>query len=199
MSTSVLHIDSSIFGEAGVSNQLGKTLIQELEKLDDSLSITHRDLSQTPVPHFDADTIGRLGAGEEPLADTLIAELQAAELVIIGAPMYNFAIPSSLKAWFDHVARAGVTFKYTENGPVGLLTGKKVIVITSRGGVHRDSPTDTQTPYLKTMLGFLGMDDVTFVYAEGLNLSGGVREEAIAKAEAALASYAPQLLAEEVV
>lgn len=198
MTTNVLHIDSSLFGASGVSAQLGSNLMTTLGETLGDLNITHRDLGREPLPHFDADTIAAIGEGRAELADTLIAELQAADILVLGVPMYNFGIPSVLKAWFDHVARAGTTFKYTETGPVGLLENKKVFVITTRGGKHRDAPTDTQTPYLQTMLGFLGLKDVQFIYAEGLNLSGGVREEAVALAEAEIASGVKALAIGEV-
>ena len=107
-------------------------------------------------------------AARVALDDALIAELQAADTVVIGVPMYNFNVTAQFKNWIDAVARAGVTFKYTEKGPVGLLQGKKVYVVTSRGGIHRDQPSDQMTPYLRTVLAFLGMTDVSFVYAEGM-------------------------------
>ncbi|SMF24180.1 FMN-dependent NADH-azoreductase [Alteromonadaceae bacterium Bs31] len=193
MATTVLHIDSSIFGGAGVSNQLGQHLIANIEARGEELNVTHRDLSVEPVPHFSAETITQIGEGKAELADTLIAELIAADVLVLAAPMYNFAIPSSLKAWFDHVARAGTTFKYTENGPVGLLKDKKVFVLTTRGGVHLGAASDTQSAYLKTMLGFLGLNDVVFIYAEGLNMSGDSREQAISKAQAEIHSHVQQL------
>ncbi len=158
----------------------------------------HRDLAAEPIPHFSAETIAELGEGKATLADKLIEELQAADILVLAAPMYNFAIPSVLKAWFDHVARAGTTFKYTESGPVGLLENKKVFVITTRGGVHKGQSTDSQSAYLETMLGFLGLNDVKTIYAEGLNLSGGMREQSIAKAEAEIDAYVQQLLNDEV-
>ena len=114
------------------------------------------------------------------LDDALIAQVQAADVIVIGAPMYNFGITVQLKSWFDAIARANVTFKYTENGPVGLLTGKKVYVGLSRGGLHRDSANDSQVPYLNTMFGFLGLTDVQYVYSEGM----GMGPEAVAKAQA---------------
>ena len=119
-------------------------------------------------------------------AETLIRELQAAECLVLGVPMYNFGIPSPLKAWFDHVARAGVTFRYTEQGPQGLLTGKRAVILASRGGQHRGQPTDTQSGYLRTMLGFLGITDVEFVYAEALNLGEEPRRASLAAAESGL-------------
>lgn len=197
MATKILHIDSSLFGASGVSNQLGKSLLESLQR-STKISLVHRDLAAEPIPHFSAETIAELGEGKATLADKLIEELQAADILVLAAPMYNFAIPSVLKAWFDHVARAGTTFKYTESGPVGLLENKKVFVITTRGGVHKGQSTDSQSAYLETMLGFLGLNDVKTIYAEGLNLSGGMREQSIAKAEAEIDAYVQQLLNDEV-
>ena len=123
-------------------------------------------------------------------SDALIDELKRADIVVLGLPMYNFGVPSQLKAYFDHIARAGVTFKYTATGPVGLLTGKKVFVFAARGGLYAGSPLDTQTGYVRDFLAFLGMQDVQFVYAEGLAVSPESREAGLAKAAAEIASLA---------
>ena len=128
-------------------------------------------------------------------SDALIAELKAADFVTIGAPLYNFSIASTLKAYIDHIARAGVTFRYTEKGPVGLLTGKKAYVFATRGGVYSGTPLDMQTPYLRTILGFLGISDVEFVYAEGLALGLEKKEQALAKASAQADGLAMPILA----
>lgn len=183
--TQLLHIDSSLFSADGASSTLARRFVETLRAGDPGLQVTHRDLGRDPVPHLDA---ARLGAISTPAAertpeqqaiaaaaDALIAELQAADLLVLGVPMYNFSVPTPLKAWFDHVARAGTTFRYTDNGPEGLLQGKRAVVFTSRGGLHRDQATDTVSPWLRTMLGFLGIDDVRFVYAEGLNLGDAAR------------------------
>ncbi|WP_263641762.1 FMN-dependent NADH-azoreductase [Hypericibacter adhaerens] len=125
----------------------------------------------------------------QALSDELIAELKAADTIIIGAPMYNFGIASTLKAWFDHVLRAGVTFRYTETGPVGLVTGKRAIVIETRGGLYSEGPAqpfDSQEPHLRTLLGFIGITDVTFVRAEKLAFGPELREQAIGNAQAVL-------------
>ena len=126
------------------------------------------------------------------LDDALIAELKAADVLVLGVPMINFGVTSQLKNWLDAVARARVTFAYTEKGPVGLLTGKKVIaVVSSRGGIHRDQPTDTQVPYLRMMLGFLGMTDVEFVYAEGFAMGPDAEARALESARAEIARIVP--------
>ncbi|WP_075187155.1 FMN-dependent NADH-azoreductase [Teredinibacter haidensis] len=183
MSTNVLQIDSSVFTDAGVSHQLTQKFLAELKAQSGDIAVTHRDLGLEPIPHLDADTIGEMGEGKAKLANELLTELQEADILVLGVPMYNFGVPSVLKAWFDHIAQAGKSFQYTANGPEGLITGKKVFVLATRGGVHRDTPVDTQTGFLKNVLGFLGMTDVTIIYAEGLNMSGDSRAEAIAKAE----------------
>ena len=123
-------------------------------------------------------------------SDALINELQQADVIVIGLPMYNFGVPSQLKAYFDHIARAGVTFKYTEQGPVGLLTGKRAYVFAARGGVYAGTPLDTQTGYVRDFLRFLGITDVNFVYAEGLAISPQSKEAGLAKAGAEIASLA---------
>ena len=118
------------------------------------------------------------------LDDALIAEIQAANVVVLGVPMYNFGLPSTLKAYFDHLGRAGETFKYTEKGPVGLLTGKKVYVFAARGGMYAGTPNDTQTPYIRAFLSFIGMDDIEFVYAEGLAISEVSKQQGLDRARA---------------
>ena len=129
-------------------------------------------------------------------SDALIAELKAADVVVLGLPMYNFSIPSQLKAWFDHVARAGVTFRYTDKGPVGLLKGKKAYVFATRGGLYAGTANDTQTPYLRQFLGFLGISEVEVTYAEGLAYGAPARESSLAKARVALQNLvAPTALA----
>jgi FMN-dependent NADH-azoreductase len=120
------------------------------------------------------------------LSEELIGELQVADIIVLGLPMYNFGIPSTLKAWIDHVARAGITFQYTENGPEGLLKGKKAYVIAARGGLYEGSAADTQTPYIKTILGFMGITDVTMVAAEGLNMGDDAKAASLAKAQGEL-------------
>jgi len=198
----LLVINSSAAGAASVSKQLIDETVARLRTADPALVVVERDLGANPVPHLTADSTAAI-RGAEPandaqraakaLSDSLVAELKAADTLIIGAPMYNFGIPSTLKAWFDHVLRAGVTFKYGEKGPVGLLEGKRAIVVESRGGLYSSGPTqamDSQEPHLRTMLGFIGISDVTFVRAEKLGYGPEAREQAINDAKAELARVA---------
>ena len=195
----LLVINSSAAGAASVSKQLIDETIARLRAADPALVVVERDLGANPVPHLTTDSTAAI-RGAEPaneaqraakaLSDSLVAELKAADTLLIGAPMYNFGIPSTLKSWFDHVLRAGVTFKYGENGPVGLLEGKRAIVVESRGGLYSSGPTqslDSQEPHLRTMLGFIGIQDVTFVRAEKLGYGPEAREQAINDAKAELA------------
>lgn len=194
MSIKILRIDTSLFSEQGASSRLNQALIDKLTERHGSAEIVHRDLGRDPLPHFTAEVITALGldpTARTPqqtalvqLADTLIAELQAADVVVVAAPMYNFGIPSTLKAWIDYVARAGVTFRYTSQGPEGLVTGKTLYVVTTRGGVHRDQKTDTGVPHLHTYFQFLGFADIRTLYAEGLNM--GQRDQQLAAALSAI-------------
>jgi len=174
----VLVLKSSILADNSQSNQLADYAVSQFQAANSNAQITVRDLAANPIPVLDGELVGALrpsGATlsarqEEALAlsDALIAELQAHDVVVITAPMYNFNIPTQLKNYFDLVARAGVTFKYTEKGPEGLVTGKRVVVLTSRGGIHKETPSDLVAPYLKLFLGFLGMKDVEVIFAEGM-------------------------------
>ncbi|MBU2984940.1 NAD(P)H-dependent oxidoreductase [Saccharophagus degradans] len=187
----ILHVESSLFGEGGVSSQLSTELVAKLQNkyadANTGVNVVKRNLAADPIPHLDLATITAIGEGKPVIGDTLIQELKDADILVLGVPMYNFGVPSGLKAWFDHIARAGSTFKYTETGPVGLLENKKVYVVTSRGGYHKDAASDVEVPFLKTFLGFLGLSDVEFIYAEGLNLSGK-REQGLADASAKIAA-----------
>ncbi|REC93704.1 FMN-dependent NADH-azoreductase [Kushneria indalinina] len=184
-----LILKSSILGEHSQSSQLADYLGDRFESRHGAGSVTVRDLAATPVEVLDAELMAALrGSVAEPtpaqqdalaLSDTLVEELKDHDTIVITAPMYNFNIPTQLKTWCDFVARAGVTFRYTAQGPEGFITGKRVIVLTTRGGLHRDTDHDLVTPYLRTFLGFLGMTDIDFVYAEGL----GMGEEAISTAQ----------------
>jgi len=192
----VLHLNSSIFGDGGQSSRLAKEFISQLP---DARVVT-RDLAARPLPHLDAERFGaflskpetRIPAQQAVLneSDALVAELKAADTIVLGLPMYNFGVPSQLKAYFDHVARAGVTFKYTEKGAVGLLTGKKAYVFAARGGLYQGTPRDTQTAYVREFLGFLGIMDVQFVYAEGLAISEVSKTQSLAAAQSSLRSLA---------
>lgn len=191
MSTALV-ITSSALGEASVSNQLVEETVSRLRSQDPALRVIARDLGHDPVPHLTIDSATALRGGEprneaqaaaRTLSDGLIAELMAADLIIIGAPMYNFGMPSTLKAWFDYILRAGITFRYSETGPEGLLKGKRALVIESRGGFYSEGPAqmmDSQEPHIRTLLGFMGISDVTFLRAEKLAFGPDMREQAIA-------------------
>jgi FMN-dependent NADH-azoreductase len=193
MST-VLVLTSSALGEESVSNQLVQDAVLALRSQHPGLRVVTRDLGSSPIPHITLDSATALRGAEpanaaqamaQALSNELIAELEAADTVVIGAPMYNFGIASTLKTWFDYVLRAGMTFRYSEAGPEGLLKGKRAIVILSRGGLYSEGPAqamDAQEPHLRTLLGFIGITDVTFIRAEKLAFGPEVREEAIAAA-----------------
>lgn len=190
----LLHISSSLFGTDGKSSQLSRHFIEQFRAQNPGGKVTERDLAANPVPHLDLARLqANLTAPEQrtadqqalaTLADELIGELQTHDVLVLSVPMYNFGIPSTLKAWVDHVARAGVTFKYTATGPVGLLKNKKAYVMAARGGAYQGTAADTQTPYLKTFLSFIGIDDVTFVYAEKLNMNADQQPQILADAKA---------------
>ena len=178
--SNVLLIHSSVFGDKSQSLALARDFLKRYPHR----SVVERALSPQTMPHLDGETYVAMGTpandhdGRQQaaviLSDTLIAELEAADTIVLATPMYNFSIPSTLKAWIDHVARRGRTFNYTEKGPQGLLTGKKVFVLTARGGVYSNgapaAALDFQEPYLRTVLGFLGLTDVTFVHFEGIGM-----------------------------
>lgn len=188
----VLHLTSSIFGDDGASSRLADEFLARLP----AARVIRRDLARDPVPHLDAARFGAFLAKPESrspaqqavldYSDGLIAELQRADTIVLGLPMYNFGLPSQLKAYFDHVARAGVTFKYTDKGALGLLTGKKAYVFAARGGLYQGTPRDTQTAYVRDFLAFLGITDVEFVYAEGLAISEASKARSLGAARNAL-------------
>jgi FMN-dependent NADH-azoreductase len=192
--TKVLIIDSAATGEKSVSRKLTGELVEQLRAREPDVQIVRRDVGRAPIPHLTEETVGTIrGAPAETdaaaaalaLSDTLIAELKAADLIVIGAPMYNFGIPSTLKAWFDHVLRARVTFHYTADGPEGLLKGKRAIVIEARAGLYSEGPAaamDHQEPHLRTLLGFMGVTDVTYVRAEKLAFGPEAAAAAITEA-----------------
>jgi FMN-dependent NADH-azoreductase len=202
--TKTLIINSSALGEASVSARLTSEFAERLKQRDPSAAITIRDVGADPIPHLTAETVGAIrGAAATDaerhtlaLSDALIAELKYADLIVIGAPMYNFGIPSTLKAWFDHVLRAGVTFRYTAAGPEGLVHGKRAIVIESRAGFYSEgsgAASDHQEPHLKTMLAFMGITDVTFVRAEKLAFGPEAVSQAIDSAIGGLDRAAEEL------
>lgn len=188
----LLQINASLFSSHGQSSRLADEFVAAWRAKHPDGRVVVRDLSQEPVPHLDgARFMSFLAKPEERDADQqavvdysdgLIEELQNADVIVLGLPMYNFGIPSTLKAYFDHIARAGVTFTYTDSGPAGLLTGKKVYVFAARGGRYAGTPKDTQTGYLRDFLHLIGIEDVEFVYAEGLNMGEEAKAAALAEA-----------------
>ncbi|THF65908.1 FMN-dependent NADH-azoreductase [Pseudothauera nasutitermitis] len=194
----ILQIHSSIRGTDSHSSRLAQNVVDRLRARHLDTRVTLRDLGAQPHPALDENALGALftpaagrsaeQAARVALDDALIAEVQAADVLVLGVPMYNFAIPVQLKNWIDAIARAGVTFRYTENGPEGLLQGKTVYVALARGGLYRDGAADTQVPYLRMVLGFLGLTDVRFIYAEGLNMGPEAVQRGLATAEADLAA-----------
>ncbi len=181
MMKKVLVLNSSLNGEQGNSTKLSQQFVEQLAN-NQQISVTTRDLSDNAIAHLtqtemaawmtDANERSDEQKALAAISDDLIAELNDNELIVIGIPMYNFGIPSTFKAWIDRIARAGITFKYTEQGPVGLIANKKVVVLAARGGLYQGTDMDTQTKYLKDVLGFVGMTDVDFIYAEGLAMPG---------------------------
>ncbi|HKQ29300.1 MAG TPA: NAD(P)H-dependent oxidoreductase, partial [Burkholderiales bacterium] len=186
----ILQIKASVLGENSQSSRLADEFIAQFPGAE----VLVRDLGAAPVPHLDGARVaafftkpGERSTEQKAIvaySDALIDELRRADVVVLGLPMYNFGIPSQLKAWFDHLARAGETFKYTDKGAVGLLTGKKAYVFAARGGVYVGTASDFETPFVRQFLAFLGISDVQFVYAEGLALGEDSRNNSIAAAHA---------------
>lgn len=193
----LLYIKSSIFGDGGQSSQLAAAFIEKWKAKHPQGEILVRDLINENFPHMDGTVVTALrgDAAEHSdehrailqRSDELVAELNKADEVVIGVPFYNFNIPSQMKSYFDLLARAGVTFSYTENGPVGLIEDKPVSLITTRGGMYRDSGMDFQIPFVKQFLGFIGLTNIEVIYAEGLAM-GGVAEKSLADANAQIAA-----------
>ena len=185
----ILQINSSARRDASHSTRLANRIVERLRAADPDATLTLRDLGRSPHPVLDEATLTALftpaqqrtaeQAARVAQDDALIAEIQAADVVVLGVPMYNFGVPASLKNWIDAISRAGVTFRYTQRGPEGLLKGKKVYVALTRGGNYRNTPADTQVPYLTTVFAFLGLVDVHFVYAEGLARGADVERTSI--------------------
>ncbi len=190
----ILQINSSARADNSHSTRLAGEITARLQAINPGASVNVRDLGANPHPAIDEAALGALftpaeqrtpeQAARVALDDALIAEIQAADAVVLGVPMYNFGVTAQLKNWIDAIARARVTFQYTENGPEGLLKGKKVYIALTRGGQYRNTPTDSQVPYLKTVLGFLGMTDIQFIYAEGLAMGPEGEQKAMATARA---------------
>jgi len=192
----ILQINASARREGANSTKVANRITERLLAANPGATVTVRDLAAEPLPVLDEAGLGALftpaeqrSAEQAALAarfDAAIAELQAHDTLVLGVAMYNFGVTVQLKSWIDAIARAGVTFKYTETGPVGLVEGKTVYAACARGGLYRGTPNDSQTPYLKSVLGFLGIQDVRFVYAEGLNMGGDAAARGFAQAEADL-------------
>jgi FMN-dependent NADH-azoreductase len=189
----ILQINSSARPDASHSSRLASAITERVRLANGGqATLKVRDLGRTPLGELDEPALQALFTPAEQrsaeqnarvaIDDALIAEIQAADVVVLGVPMYNFGVPAQLKNWIDAIARARVTFTYTEKGAVGLLTGKKVYVALTRGGQYRNTPADTQVPYLKTVLAFLGMTDVQFVYAEGLAMGPQAEQDGLASA-----------------
>lgn len=193
----LLYIKSSILGEAGMSTQLAQTYIDQWQLANAEGEVVVRDLVAENLPHLDADVMAALRAPADEhtdvqrdiaaCSDAFIQELRDADVILIGVPMYNFSIPTQLKTYFDWIAKAGVTFKYTETGPVGLLEDKPVYLLATRGGLYRDSGQDFQIPFVKQFLSFIGFNQVETIYAEGLSMEG-IAETSLAAANNAIAA-----------
>lgn len=190
----ILQVNSSARGDGSHSTRLATALVERLRAGQPQTRLTVRDLARTPHPVLDDAALGALFTPAEQRTpeqaarvaqdDALIAEIQAADVVVLGVPMYNFGVSTQLKNWIDAISRVKVTFHYTEKGPEGLLKNKKVYVVLTRGGIYRNQPSDSQVPYLKTVLGFLGMTDVSFIYAEGLAMGPEAEHQGLAAAQA---------------
>lgn len=193
----LLHIDSSILGKSSVTRELGRAVVDQWRHDRPGVEVVYRDLAVQAPAHLSAAALAARQTPPEQqspaqreeaeLSERLLAEFLAADVIVLGAPMYNFSIPSQLKAWLDRVLVAGQTFKYTENGPVGLAGGKQVVIVSARGGVYSQGPAqamDHQESYLKAALGLAGITDVMVIRAEGVSLGAERREQALATAQA---------------
>lgn len=197
----ILHLDSSILGTHSVSRQLTADVVRQLRSADSSAHVSYRDLAADPVPVSDgALMVARATPAPErsaeqaalvSRADAVMAELLATDVLVIGAPMYNFSIPSQLKAWIDLVSVAGVTFRYGPNGAEGMLAHKRAIIVATAGGQHAGQPSGrAHADYLRLLLAFLGVSDVRVIAAEGLAMGPAVREPALAAARGQVAELA---------
>ena len=187
----LLNIRTSLFGSNGQSSQLAERFVLDWQNQNPDGRVVTRDLAAQPVPHLTAESFQAFAIKPEDrtpqqqaavaYSDELIEEIKHAQTVVLGVPMYNFSVPSTLRAYFDHIARAGVTFRYTSAGPEGLLQGKRAYVFVTRGGLYVDG-ADTQTPYLRQFLRFIGIEP-QFVYAEGLGMGEETRQKSLAAAQ----------------
>ena len=188
----LLHVDSRILGEASASRTLTREIVHHLRASQAGLQVTHLDLAAQPLPHYSAASLAP-GDGAEGARDAAVLEdFLGADVIVIGTPLYNFGLPSQLKAWIDRITIKGRTFRYTAQGPQGLAGGKRVIVAIARGGVYApDAGTEFAESYLKFLFNFLGITDVTFVRAEGLNVSPADREQSLQNARASIRDLSP--------
>jgi FMN-dependent NADH-azoreductase len=181
----LLHIDSSALGAASATRELSQAIVARLQRERPGLTLARRDLDADPLPHLTGASLSGADAAQAALGEALLAEFLAADVIVIGAPMYNFGIPSTLKAWIDRIAVAGRTFRYTAQGPVGLAGGRRIVVASARGSALGDGhPADFQEAYLRQVFGFLGIRDIEFVRAEGVALSPEHRARALREAHA---------------
>ena len=194
----ILQINSSARSAGANSTRLADSITARLKAANPAAVLELRDLAANPHPVLDEAALGALftpadqrtpeQAARVALDDALITQVQAADAIVLGVPMYNFGVPVQLKTWIDAIARAGVTFRYTANGPEGLITGKKAYILAARGGIYAGTPKDSQTAYVRDFLGFIGITDVEFIYAEGLNMGDESKNAALAKAHQSLAA-----------
>jgi len=192
----LLQLNASLYAGDGQSSRLAARFVERWRAANPGATVLLRDLAREPVPHLDAQRFGAFLTPDDArdasqkavvaYSDRLVDELRRAEVIVLGLPMYNFGVPSTLKAYFDHVARAGVTFRYTDNGPLGLLTGKQAYVFAARGGRYAGTAADTQSAYVRTFLRFLGIEQVEFVYAEGLAMGEAGQQASLARAQSAI-------------
>lgn len=189
----LLHLDSSALGANSVTRELSAAVVDRWQDAHADLTVEYRDLDSNPIPHLTGRSLAQADAAETADAAAVMQQFLDADVVVIGAPFYNFGIPSTLKAWIDRIAVAGTTFKYDENGPHGLAGGKRLIIVSGRGGIYGDaSPADFQETYLRHVFGFLGITDIEIVRAEGVAYSAQHRTDALAAAHASI----PQALRE---
>ena len=196
MKTTLLQLNTSIFSADGQSSRLADSFVAKFRTANPGAEIIVRDLARDPVPHLDAQRFNAFIAKPESrtpaqqaavdYSNELISELKRADVIVVGLPMYNFGVPSTLKAYFDHVARAGETFRYTEKGPLGLLTGKKAYLFATRGGKYAGTLVDFETGFVRQFLQFVGIEEVEFVFAEGLAIGDASRQAALTAAEGAI-------------
>jgi len=183
----LLHLDSSALGANSVTRELSAAVVGRWQDVHAGLTVEYRDLDSNPIPHLTGRSLAQADAAEAADAAAVMQQFLDADVVVIGTPFYNFGIPSTLKAWIDRIAVAGKTFKYDENGPHGLAGGKRLIIVSGRGGIYGDaSPADFQETYLRHVFGFLGITDIEIVRAEGVAYSDKHRTDALAAARASI-------------